>query len=79
MIQAMGQSDLYRLFAVAKARRVDFNYVEVPPDFVWKSEDEFDRKEMNRLYQLGRSIASKGGFWRKLPPGAFAKNIERLE
>ena len=79
MIQAMGQSDLYRLFAVAKARGVDFNYVEVPQKFVWKSEDEFDQKEMNRLFDLGRRIASKPGFWKKVPPGAFAKNIERLD
>jgi hypothetical protein len=79
MIQAMGQSDLYRLFAVAKARGVDFNYVEVPPDFVWQSEDEFDQKEMNRLFDLGRRISLKPGFWKKAPPGAFAQNIERLD
>ena len=79
MIQAMGQSDLYRLFAVAKARGVDFNNIEVPPEFVWQSEDEFDQKEMNRLFDFGYGIASKGGFWNKSPPGAFIENIERIK
>ena len=44
MTQAMGQSDLYRLFVVAKARDVDFNYIDVLPKFVWQSKDEFDQK-----------------------------------
>jgi hypothetical protein len=78
MIQAMGQSDLYRLFAAAKARNADFNYIEIPADFTWRSDDEFDQKEMNRLFEIGRSIASTTGFWKKVPSGLFTKNIERL-
>jgi hypothetical protein len=79
MIQAMGQSDLHRIFAVTQARGVDFNYVEVPPDFVWQSDDEFDQSEMNRLFDIGFAMASDGNFWDKRPLGTFASNLQRLD
>jgi hypothetical protein len=79
MIQAMGQSDLHRIFAVTQARGVDFNYIEVPPDFIWQSDDEFDQSEMNRLFDIGFAMASGGNFWDKRPLGTFASNLQRLD
>ncbi|MCZ6512234.1 MAG: patatin-like phospholipase family protein [Alphaproteobacteria bacterium] len=79
MIQAMGQSDLHCIFAVTQARGMDFNYVEVPPDFIWQSDDEFDQSEMNRLFDIGFAMASGGDFWDKKPLGTFASNLQRLD
>ncbi len=68
LIKSMGLSDLYRIYAKAQARGIDFNYVEVPVYFVWQGKEAFDRAEMNRLYEVGYRQAMSGGGWSKTPP-----------
>lgn len=75
MIQAMGRSDLYQIFAITQARGSDFQYSEVPPDFVWEAEDEFDGGEMRRLYDVGYARGFDGTAWARTPPGLFDVNI----
>ncbi len=77
MIQAMGRSDLYQIFAIARARGNDFRYTEVPSDFVWNSDQEFDGPEMRRLFKRGEEIGQQGDFWAKTPPGLFAQNTAK--
>lgn len=79
MIQAMGQSDLYRIFAVAKARGGEFKYSQVPADFIWKSNQEFDGPEMKRLYAVGYKRGVDGTAWAKTPPGLFVVNTAPTE
>ena len=74
MIQAMGRSDLYQIFAIARVRGSDFHYTEVPPDFIWGADQEFDRAEMNRLYNIGYERGLTDSAWSDVPPGLFAKN-----
>ena len=74
MIQAMGRSDLYQIYAIARARGNDFNYTEVPPDFVWNSEQEFDGPEMRRLFKIGVDFGNRQDVWQQTPPGLFAQN-----
>ena len=76
MIQAMGRSDLYQVFAIARARGSDFHYTEVPPDFIWGSDQEFDRAEMTRLYNIGYERGLTESAWSNVPPGLFAKNTD---
>ena len=74
MIQAMGRSDLYQIFAVARVRGSDFQYSEVPADFVWESDQEFDGEEMRRLYDIGYDRGFDGTAWARTPPGLFDVN-----
>ena len=69
MVKAMAFSDLNRIYGKSWARGIDFNYVAVPDDFVWQGEEEFDRAEMNRLYEIGYRLGKSGDAWSKTPPG----------
>ena len=74
MIQAMGRSDLYQIFAITRARGSDFQYSEVPAVFVWGSDQEFDGGEMRRLYDIGYARGLDGTAWAETPPGLFDVN-----
>lgn len=74
MIQAMGRSDLYRIFAIARVRGGDFHYSQVPADFIWRSDQEFDGPEMKRLYDIGYMRGVDGTAWPETPPGLFIIN-----
>ena len=74
MIQSMGRLDLAQIFAFSKARGSDLFYTEVPDDFVWGSDDEFNGPEMRRLYQRGREVIQEPSPWRTTPAGLFPKN-----
>ncbi len=74
LIQSMGQSDLYRVYAIAKARGGEFRYSEVPVDFIWGSDQEFDGPEMQRLYDIGYARGLDGSAWSDTPPGLFSIN-----
>ena len=79
MIQAMGISDLYRIYAISTNRGVDFNFVEVPEDFIWQGKGGFDQEEMNRLFEVGFRLAQTEDAWSQEPPGLFSRNIRPLE
>ena len=74
MTQAMGRSDLYQIFAIATARGGDFQYSEIPADFIWNSDQEFDGPEMKRLYDIGYGRGADGTAWVRTPPGLFSVN-----
>lgn len=79
MILRMGQSDLERIYAVSRVRDLDFNFVQVPSDFTWDSDDVFDQAEMTRLYDIGYDIGLTGEFWDKSVPSLFAQNLQPIE
>jgi len=68
MVKAMSLANLYFIYVEALAADTEFNYVSLPQDFVWESDDEFDTAEMNRLYQIGYDMAKAGHQWQKVPP-----------
>ena len=61
--------DIYRLYAFAKRRGLDFNLAYIPADFKPNSKEFFDTKEMRRLFKRGYDDAIKGYKWHKIPPG----------
>ncbi len=69
MIKALAFSALNRISGKSWARGIDFNYVAVPDDFVWQGEEEFDRAEMNRLYEIGYRLGKSGDAWSKTTVG----------
>ncbi|MDJ0950689.1 MAG: patatin-like phospholipase family protein [Alphaproteobacteria bacterium] len=68
MVKAMALADLYFIYLEAQEANTQFNYVAIPADFVWGSEQEFDTAEMNRLYQIGYDMARDGHEWETRPP-----------
>jgi predicted patatin/cPLA2 family phospholipase len=68
MTKVIATNDLQRIHFIAQQEGIDFNYVGIPEDFEDKSKEPFDPVEMNRLFDLGFQLASKGYEWRKSPP-----------
>jgi predicted acylesterase/phospholipase RssA len=66
--------DIYRLYAFAKRRGLDFNLAYIPVDFTPHSREFFDTKEMQRLFKRGYDDAINGYKWHKTPPGYAAED-----
>ena len=78
VVEAENNGDLYRLYATAKRRGLDFNLAYIPADFKPNPKELFDKKEMQRLFKRGYDDAVNGYKWYKTPPGYAAEN-ENLE
>jgi hypothetical protein len=69
-LQAAAYSgDIYRLYAFAQRRGLDFNLAYIPADFKPHPKEYFDTKEMQRLFKRGYDDAVNGYKWYKTPPG----------
>ena len=79
MVQAMGQADLYQIFAITRERGCDIHYTEVPADFTWNSDQKFDGPEMRRLFDIGYARGADGSAWARTPPGLFSINAARSD
>ena len=69
VVAATNNGDVYRLYAVAKRRGLDFNLAYIPADFKPHQKEAFDTKEMQRLFKRGYDDAINGYKWHKTPPG----------
>jgi hypothetical protein len=69
IIKYQGIGDLYRIYALTKLDRWDFNLAVIPEDFKVERKEEFDRNYMNQLFNLGYESGSRGYVWMKYPPG----------
>ena len=70
---AVYNGDIYRLFAFAQKKNLDFNLAYIPDDFKPHPKEVFDKKEMQRLFNRGYDDASNGYKWHKTPPGYVAE------
>ncbi len=64
MIRAQGLGDLLRIYHFTKDQ-LNYRLAYIPHDFTPRSEGQFDRDEMNRLYQLGYHLAKDGYKWQE--------------
>ncbi|MFH1189502.1 MAG: patatin-like phospholipase family protein [Candidatus Omnitrophota bacterium] len=78
VVAAANNGDIYRLYATAKRRGLDFNLAYIPSDFKPDSKELFDTKEMQRLFKRGYDDAVNGYKWHKTPPG-YAEEDEAPE
>ena len=67
LIKSQADGDIYRLYAIAQRDNLEFNLAAIPDEFQRKTEADFDKKEMNRLFDLGYKLASQGYPWEKTP------------
>ena len=69
MTKSSGVGDLYRIYSFAKRDGIDFNFIAMPASYEKKSEEPFDREDMNRLFNIGYDMSIKGIKWQKAPWG----------
>jgi len=74
VVAAANNGDIYRLYATAKRRGLDFNLAYIPSDFKPNPKELFDKKEMQRLFNRGYDDAANGYKWHKTPPGYAAED-----
>ena len=74
VVAAANNGDIYRLYATAKRRKLDFNLAYIPADFKPHLKELFDKKEMQRLFKRGYDDAVNGYKWHKTPPGYAAED-----
>jgi predicted acylesterase/phospholipase RssA len=68
LLKAVSMGDLFRLWSLCERDGVDFNYIGIPADHPEANASSFDPAEMQRLFALGRHIATGDHPWRKQPP-----------
>lgn len=68
MTNTMAVQEIYWAFTVAKQRGVEFRLSAIPESFRPSSGAEFDRVEMNRLFELGYQMGLTGSAWEHTPP-----------
>ncbi len=68
LLKAVSMGDLFRLWSLCERDGVDFNYIGIPADHPEADASSFDPAEMERLFKLGRDIATGDRPWRKQPP-----------
>ena len=69
MIKTGATGDLYRISTLIQSGNVNFNFVGIPDDYQWTSDEEFDPQEMKGLYDLGYELALSDNPWLKTLPG----------
>jgi hypothetical protein len=74
MIKAASINDLMRIYLLTQRDNIDFNYIGVPEDFHFESDEVFDPEQMNALFELGYQTARKGDFWQNAPFESSNKN-----
>jgi hypothetical protein len=65
--QALG--DIFRLYALCHRQGIEFNLAYIPDEYVPSTTEEFNTKEMDRLFKIGYDLSRPGYQWRKAPPG----------
>jgi hypothetical protein len=69
-LYALYRADLWRLYSICATSGMKFNFVAIPEEVrIEKGSTEFDHKTMRELYALGYDMATRGNFWRHMPPG----------
>jgi predicted patatin/cPLA2 family phospholipase len=65
LMKAQSWNDLSRIYNSAQKNNVDFNYIAIPDNYIFSKKRGFDKKEMNKLFELGCNLAKSGTFWNK--------------
>ena len=71
LIVANGLGDIYRMYAMTKRDKVDFNLAYIGEEFTQPYPSMFDQTYMRALFAYGFENARKGYPWAKSPPGLF--------
>jgi hypothetical protein len=64
---------MLRIYAGAKRDGLEYHLAYIPDDFNQESQEAFDSKYMNNLFELAYNLAKQGYPWESLPPGIGLK------
>lgn len=64
-----GETDLYKMYMIAKSAGHGFSLAYIPDDYDGKHEEDFDTQYMNGLFNYAYEKAAKGYPWDHAPPG----------
>jgi predicted patatin/cPLA2 family phospholipase len=73
LIRTQGIGDMLRIYAGAKRDGLEYHLAYIPDDFNQESQEAFDSKYMNNLFELAYNLAKQGYPWESLPPGIGLK------
>lgn len=68
LINSQAVGDLYRVYSIARWAGMDFRLAHIPDDDKPISSEEFNKQEMNRLFQVGYELGKAGYPWKEYPP-----------
>jgi hypothetical protein len=68
LIKSQNQSELYRIYRIARDGGADFNFMSVPASFDFKTKEIYDPAYQTALYAEGMK-EGRHGTWLKSPPG----------
>ncbi len=68
LLRVQGIGDMYRIYLGTQRDGLDYHLAYIPDDFNMESKEAFDRKYMNKLFELGYNMAKKGYPWKLAPP-----------
>jgi predicted acylesterase/phospholipase RssA len=68
MIKFAAINDLYRIYLNTTTARLGYRYVAIPDEFEFQADEEFDPREMARLFELGYRLGLEGSAWEETPP-----------
>jgi predicted acylesterase/phospholipase RssA len=74
LISSQGIGDLYRIYTETQRDQIEFNLAYIPEAFERVSDEPFDPKYMQALFDLGYQMASEGYPWEKKPPGLASQD-----
>lgn len=70
LLYAQARGDLFQLFAICLATRMNYYLTAIPQDMPVPSDaTAFNPVEMTAMFESGRQAAKQGQLWRSIPPG----------
>lgn len=76
MIRTQGLGDLSTIYLLTQRDGGSFNLAYIPDSIVLEPEEQFDRKYMKVLFDIGYSLASRGMTWDSIPPTARIQKFD---
>ena len=68
LLQYQSLGDLFRIYSITQRDGTDFNLAFIPERFKVPHKEDFDKRYMQQLYDVGFAQAKSGYRWAKQPP-----------
>ena len=68
-LKTAAMNSLFRMYVFARREQSELFYVAIPDDFVFQTEELFDREEMIKLFDVGFAKATSTEPWETKLPG----------
>ncbi|HOD81439.1 MAG: Patatin-like phospholipase [Planctomycetes bacterium ADurb.Bin126] len=69
LINSQALGDIYRVYNIVHGAGMEFLLAYIPDDDKPISSEEFNKQEMNRLFEVGYKLGQAGYDWKRYPPG----------